>query len=401
MNKERHAILYNDEQLGPYPLEKLRRGDRITTERIGMPSRRREDESVDVRAAKGEFGEKVRLGAMEFIDKEPIFRAYFDVNNALGNIELDPVAPVKSELPDDPEVLTRHIKKLCYFMGTDMVGICRLPQEVFYSHNAQGEELPPQDYKYAIVLLCGKTRETVYASYGNEWIDDAVSMQVYQKLVCQSTVLASYIRRMGYPASVNAVPKYSAIMPRLVLEAGLGEGSRMGIAVNPFLGALIKTAAVFTDLPLVPDKPIDFGLQEYCEKCRICADNCLVNAIPHGPKEEFNGYLTWHIKPENCAVHTRTNRYGKVCERCVKLCPWSRPDCRPEDFANWDGDIKYLHESADRRAKWLKEHDYICDEENGKKWWFPMRWKDGRYVMTEEWDYDMHYRRFIKKGQVK
>ena len=55
-------------------------------------------------------------------------------------------------------------------------------------------------------------------------------------------------------------------MTPLIIEAGLGEGSRLGIALNPFVGASFKAAAVLTDLPLEVDKPIDFGLQEYCKK---------------------------------------------------------------------------------------------------------------------------------------
>lgn len=397
MNKERHAILFNDAQLGPYPMEKLTRVDTPTTKYVGKIEQRGENMSAEVKLAKGEFGEKARLGATEFIDKEPIFRAFFDVNTHISNLQLEPVAKVKSELPNDTRVLTRHIKSLCYFLGADQVGICKLPRSALYSCDAAGNKMPDIDYKYAIVLLCGKTRPSLNASYGQEWIDDAISMQVYQKLNCQSAVLANYIRRMGFAAEVSAVPKYSTLMPQLILEAGLGEGSRAGLIVNPFLGAAIKTAAVLTDFPLETDKPIDFGLQNYCEKCRICADNCMSNAITYGEKKVYNGYLSWRINPVNCAIHTHTNQFGKVCQRCAKLCPWTRPDCRPEDFETWDGDLKYLIDSVDRQAKWLEEHDYVHPDENCRKWWFPMRWDGEKYIMTKEWDYERHYRKLALK----
>jgi hypothetical protein len=52
----------------------------------------------------------------------------------------------------------------------------------------------------------------------------------------------------------------------------LGEISRIGeIVVNSFLGPRFKAAMVTIDLPLVPDKPIDFGLQDFCSKCGKCA----------------------------------------------------------------------------------------------------------------------------------
>ena len=105
MNKERHAILFNDAQLGPYPMEKLTRVDTPTTKYVGKIEQRGENMSAEVKLAKGEFGEKARLGATEFIDKEPIFRAFFDVNTHISNLQLEPVAKVKSELPNDTRCL--------------------------------------------------------------------------------------------------------------------------------------------------------------------------------------------------------------------------------------------------------------------------------------------------------
>ena len=44
--------------------------------------------------------------------------------------------------------------------------------------------------------------------------------------------------------------------------AGLGELSRIGeLVLNPFLGPRSKSIVFTTDLPLQPDRPIDFGLQ--------------------------------------------------------------------------------------------------------------------------------------------
>jgi len=44
--------------------------------------------------------------------------------------------------------------------------------------------------------------------------------------------------------------------------------------LNPFLGTRFKAGAVTTDLPLLPDKPIDFGLQIFAENARN-ASGCL------------------------------------------------------------------------------------------------------------------------------
>ena len=90
---------------------------------------------------------------------------------------------------------------------------------------------------------------TIAASHGDEWLDDTVAYQAYQRLACMSNTLADYIRRLGWPARSDAFNNYVTIMPRLVALAGLGEFSRLGIVVNPFVGAAFKAAAVLTDLP--------------------------------------------------------------------------------------------------------------------------------------------------------
>lgn len=95
------------------------------------------------------------------------------------------------------------------------------------------------------------------------------------------------------------------IMPRLVALAGLGEFSRLGIVVNPFMGAAFKAAAVLTDLPLVPDGPIDFGLQNYCSVCKICAEQCPMHAISTGEQEEYRGYMLWRTDERRCVAHGR------------------------------------------------------------------------------------------------
>jgi epoxyqueuosine reductase QueG len=63
---------------------------------------------------------------------------------------------------------------------------------------------------------------------------------------------------------------YVVLLPPLLLAAGIGEVSRAGIILNPFLGLAFKAAAVLTDTPILPDKPIDFGLQNFCQHCKIC-----------------------------------------------------------------------------------------------------------------------------------
>jgi reductive dehalogenase len=205
------------------------------------------------------------------------------------------------------------------------MGICRLPYYAIYSHDRDGNSVDIE-YKNAIMMVMRKEPHTLAASTGNDWIGDAVSFQSYTRLALATEIMACYIKRIGYPASPqNMVSGYHVLLPPLLLWAGIGEVARTGIILNPFLGMAYKAAAVLTDMPLEPDMPIDFGLQNFCSLCRICADVCPSKAISSQDKVLYNGYKTWKLKEKNCAVYSVTNNTGTICQICAKACPWTNP----------------------------------------------------------------------------
>jgi epoxyqueuosine reductase QueG len=109
-----------------------------------------------------------------------------------------------------------------------------------------------------------------------------------------------------------------------VLLSGLGEVSRIGdVVMNPFLGPRLKCGVITTELPMRVDKPIDFGLQTFCNNCNKCARECPSGAISAGPKVMFNGYEIWRTDAEKCTRYRLTNSAGSMCGRCMKTCPWN------------------------------------------------------------------------------
>ena len=153
-----------------------------------------------------------------------------------------------------------------------------------------------------------------------------MSMLAYSNSGFIAIILADYIRRLGYPARAHYSSNYQVVVPPILLWAGLGEMSRIGdCVVNPFLGPRFKAAVVTTDLPLAPDKPIDFGLQDFCSKCKKCARECPVGALSNGGKEMHNGYEKWPIDVEKCTKMRMGNQKGSGCGTCIKVCPWNKP----------------------------------------------------------------------------
>jgi ferredoxin len=364
-------ILYNDEQLGPYPDQKLKRVAQPTNRIFGNIQRRDSREDALARAYRGDYGKAVQKGISRMTIREPLGAALVNVQLHINTIKSNTVAPVKAPLPEDPQVISRHIKSLGYFLGADLMGICKLPQSAVYTHDMNGNPIEV-DYENAIVFAVSKSLPTVNASNGYDWVFDPVSFQSYQRLACQTETVANYIRRLGYKAAASNMNKYLTLMPQLVLMAGLGEVSRTGIILNPFLGLNYKTAAVLTDLPLEIDQPVDFGLQEYCRNCTICADQCMSKAITYGDKVEYNGYETWKLDEKKCASFCALNKYGNICGRCAKVCPWNRDNSTPRDFEAWDGSIEKLYVEVKKQADIINKGKVIHETEKTRKWWFDL-----------------------------
>jgi reductive dehalogenase len=163
------------------------------------------------------------------------------------------------------------------------------------------------------------------------------------------------------------------LIPPLLIAAGIGEVSRAGIVLNPFLGLGYKAAVVLTDMPIVPDKPIDFGLQNFCQNCKICAENCPSRAISTGDKIMYNGYETWKLNVKRCASFNFTNKNGTMCNRCVKSCPWTNPTTWPHNLVR----TMVMHSSLAQRI--AIRAAYLLNPGKGhpdQKWWFDMEYVD-------------------------
>jgi ferredoxin-NADP reductase/ferredoxin len=76
-------------------------------------------------------------------------------------------------------------------------------------------------------------------------------------------------------------------------------------------------------MPMAHDRPIDFGLQAFCESCNKCARECPSGAITAGPKLMFNGYEIWKSDSQKCTTYRVTQTGGAMCGRCMKTCPWN------------------------------------------------------------------------------
>jgi len=79
-------------------------------------------------------------------------------------------------------------------------------------------------------------------------------------------------------------------------------------------------ASVTTDLELPPDGKKTFGVEEYCENCRLCRDACEGDAIPDEKKEE-RGFMKYTIDPYKCLPYFAEH---DGCNLCVSKCIFNK-----------------------------------------------------------------------------
>jgi len=221
----------------------------------------------------------------------------------------------------DPTRMSRKIKAFGLHLGAGKVGITELNQRWVYTREVGPSYGQPVEcnYKYVICLAVPQDPflKASQTSLGEEW--ETGWKYAYASLI--SIIMANFIRHLGWPA--RPVPTFSTpyIAPPVFIDAGIGEDARCGQVVTKEFGNNFRPGGVLTDLPLVPDKPVDFGLQDFCDKCLICADHCPSGAISHGGRVVVRGVRKWQIEAEKCIQYMYAA--GGSCGICQVVCPWN------------------------------------------------------------------------------
>jgi len=245
---------------------------------------------------------------------------------------------------DDPVKVTGEIKKAATFFGASLVGVCELDRRWLYSSayllTPEGAESVEneltEEYKYAIAIAVEMDYRAIRCSpTGPSSVATGLG---YSKMAFIAGLLAHHIRGLGYQAIASGNDTACSIP--IAIDAGLGELSREGLLITPEFGPRVRLAKVFTDLPLVPDQPIEFGVWDFCMKCEKCAEKCPSQSIMYGePSEKPNnisnreGLLRWPINAETCLAFWAAN--GTDCSNCIRVCPFNKPSGWLHDLTRW------------------------------------------------------------------
>jgi reductive dehalogenase len=261
----------------------------------------------------------------------------------------------------DAQDLTTKIKLMARLSGADLVGICRLDPNWIYSEtqrNVHTHEKPitksivfeksdrpketddkliiPDDTQYAIVMAYSQNRRMYQTS--PSLMSQAASSIGYTRMGLSSMIMAQFIRGMGF----NAIPckNSTGLSVPMAIDAGLGEAGRHSVLITPEYGPLIRLNKVLTNMPLVVDKPITFGVEEFCGHCKKCARECPSKSITNGEKTWSGssicngpGVLKWHNNLEKCLRFWVEN--GTECANCIAVCPFTKGPMWTHDLTRW------------------------------------------------------------------
>ena len=222
----------------------------------------------------------------------------------------DRIPPGETWVLSDPGEMTRIVKKAALYMGASAVGICKLDRRWIYSHRFDPRSLDhsaidniPDGFESAIVMLheMDYTLMRTAPAYG----ENAATGRGYSTMAYVAASVAHFIRDLGY----EAIPcgNDTALSIPMAVDAGLGELGRHGLLITPRFGPRVRISKVFTNLALVPDKPIEIGVREMCGVCGKCAKACPGQAISVDKPtmqgltiSNNHGIYKWYINPEKC-----------------------------------------------------------------------------------------------------
>ena len=242
----------------------------------------------------------------------------------------------------DPETVTRELKRAARFFGAALVGVCELDRDWLYASvysRRKRRALPndvPAEYRHAVVVAVEMDYGAIGCSPGGP--ASAATGLGYSKMAFVAGLLAHHIRGLGFKAIACGNDTGCSIP--MAIDAGLGELARNGLLVTPQYGPRVRLAKVLTDMPLLPDRPIAFGVWEFCRICKKCARQCPSQSISHAeptdrPNDISNrpGVLRWPIKAETCLAFWA--RRGHDCSNCIRSCPFNKPDGMLHDLVRW------------------------------------------------------------------
>ncbi len=276
-------------------------------------------------------------GSMSYHEIASLFQmATFDVIGKLNqDVESSPDPVGGEKIHTSPGEFTKRIKGFGRHLGADLIGITKLNPAYVYSHigRSPGKWGSPIELDHANAIAIAVEMKHDMIRHAPDSAVTTESSYQYFEAAKVALILAKFISRLGYEARAHIDGNYRVMCVPISADAGLGELGRLGLLITPEYGPRIRLAIVTTNLPLVQDKPIRFGVQYFCSICKKCATHCPSNSIEFYDKKIVKGVEKWQSQQESCYRFWR--KQGSDCSVCIDVCPYSNPDTLMHNIIRW------------------------------------------------------------------
>jgi reductive dehalogenase len=261
-----------------------------------------------------------------------------------------PTEPGAQRYSASPEEMANTVKAAARLYGARLAGIA--PMNVSYVNlqvPRQDEKDKDKDIVFEDVDVPAVTDSKFVIPRKMKWVvaiaipmdiellartptplGDAASALGYSHSAFVVSSLAVFIRGLGYEA-IPSVNDTAQSIP-FAVDAGIGELSRLNKLVTPEFGPAVRLCKVFTDMPMAYDKPVDFGLVNFCKTCKKCAEVCPSRALSFDDEPSFKtkgpwnnpGHKTWYEDSYKCFEYWQKS--GSACGVCLASCPYTKGD---------------------------------------------------------------------------
>ena len=269
----------------------------------------------------------------------------------------------------DPAETAKLVKVAARFYGAGLVGIA--PMNEAYVNLLQAPDDPkqppkpivfddvdapqaneknfviPRSMRWVVAIAIPMDRELLARAPTS--LGDAASALGYSQSAFIVASLAEFLRGLGYQA-IPSINDTAQSIP-FAIDAGIGELSRLNKLVTPEYGPAVRLCKVFTDLPMACDSPVDFGLVNFCKRCKKCAEACPSRALSFDDEPSFttrgpwnnSGHKAWFEDSYKCFQYWQKS--GSACGICLSSCPYTK------------GNEAWLHEGVKATASAAPQAD--------------------------------------------
>jgi len=212
-----------------------------------------------------------------------------------------------------PEEWTAALNEFVEGGDCERVGVARMQPEWVYQH---------QETSYQNVIVLGVQHTYDLLKHVPDVVGGTEVTRQYSRAAAVAKKVAGWLREQGWdaePVTGPMVGKILLIPP--AIESGFGELGKHGSVINPEFGSGFRLAAVLTDAPFATTPKREFGIDDFCSRCRVCENACPPFAITP-EKGIVRGVRKWFVDFDKCIPFFAET---SGCAICIAACPWTRP----------------------------------------------------------------------------